>query len=67
MSKVITMTVPDAIHAALTQEGAALEQEPGEVLKGGLMIAYQTAEGWNLKLKPVPKAPDPNQTELQLK
>lgn len=65
MSKQITMTVSDAIYEALAEEGKALEQTPGEVLKDGLVIAYKTMEGWNLKLRPVVKV-DPQQSELPL-
>jgi len=66
MPKTISMTIPDALHAALAAEGKPLEQEPGEVIKSGLIIAYRQSEGWLLKLKPVVLPPDPNQNELPL-
>lgn len=45
MSKQITMTVPDAIYESLIEEGKALEQAPGEVIKDGLNIAFKTEAG----------------------
>lgn len=66
MSKVITMTVPDAIYDALLEEGKPLDQAPGEVLKDGLMIACKCDAGWMLKLKLPPRAEDPRQTLLPL-
>ena len=66
MSKQITMTVPDAIYDALAQEGRALEEAPGEVLKSGLMIAFKSEAGWTLKLRAVAPAVDPAQLALPL-
>lgn len=66
MSKTISMTIPEALHAALELEGAPLDQEPGEVIKSGLIMAYRHADGWTLKLKPVVLPPDPNQPLLPL-
>lgn len=63
MAKTLHITIPDAIHASLTNEGAELGQEPGEVIKTGLLVAYKAPEGWTLNLKPVN---DPAQIELPL-
>ena len=63
-NKTITITIPEVLHQALSNEGKELGQEPGDVIKTGLHIAYKASEGWTLKLKPVGLPPDPNQLEL---
>lgn len=45
MAKTLTMTIPDAVHAALKNEGKELEQEPGEVLKAFLIASYRQEGG----------------------
>jgi len=67
MAKTLTMTIPDAVHAALKNEGKELEQEPGEVLKQFLLTSYKQEGGAVLNLRPVTLPVDANQTELPLK
>lgn len=67
MSKTISMTVPDRIHAALTSVAKSeFEQEPSEYLRGFLQVAAMSPDGARLKLHlpPVSASPDPKQPDL---
>lgn len=50
MSKLLSITLPDRIHAALVTEGAELEQGPADFLRTFLIMSSKDA-GAHLKLK----------------
>lgn len=55
MSKLLSITLPDRIHAALCKAGAELEQGPAEFLRTHLIIATKEhGAALRLKLEPLP-------------
>jgi hypothetical protein len=68
MKSSLTLTIPDKIKDALQAlaEKRGYGEDVPELIKGGLMLAMESPEGWKLKLEPVARAPDPNQAELPL-
>lgn len=68
MKSSLTLTIPDKIRDALQAQAdeRGLGEDVPELIKNGFMLAMHSPEGWQLRLKPVMKAPDPRQTELPL-
>ena len=55
MSKLLSITLPDRIHAALSKAGAELEQGPAEFLRTHLIISTKEHGAMlRLNLEPLP-------------
>lgn len=69
MAKQLSMTLPDRVHAALTEHfKREFEQEPSEGLRTFLISAATCPQGatLNLTLPALATSPDPKQPELEL-
>ncbi len=66
MSKSLSMTLPDRVHAALTTAGDEFGMTASEFLNAFLFTAATTPAGalLNLRLPPLPKADDEPQLPL---
>lgn len=56
MSKLLSITLPDLIHAALTKQGAELEQSAAEFVRTFFIMASKDAGSLlKLELPPLPQ------------